>query len=257
MKIPYYQVNSFTRELTGGNPAGVCLLDEWLPDMTLQAIAACHLLPETAFVVPGEPKLRWFTPTTEVDLCGHATLATAHVLFQHRGIKDAELKFDSRSGPLSVKRVGDQYEMDFPAKDRLEVRSPVGLTSALGAEANVVFDGHYLMAVVHNEEAVQELTPDIREIELMHAHAVMITAPGDKVDFVSRFFAPRMGVPEDYATGSAHCMLAPYWAEVLGKKELTARQLSSRIGDIECEVAGDRVLLRGHAVTFIEGEVNA
>jgi PhzF family phenazine biosynthesis protein len=257
MKIPYFQVNSFTRELTGGNPAGVCLLDSWLPDMQLQAIAACHLLPETAFFVPGEPTLRWFTPSTEVDLCGHATLATAHVLFQHRGVDAPELRFESRSGPLSVRRASDGYEMDFPAKDRLEVRSPVGLTSALGAEANVVFDGHYLMAVVHDEAAVQELTPDIREIELMHAHAVMITAPGDEVDFVSRFFAPRMGVPEDFATGSAHCMLAPYWAEVLGKTTLTARQLSIRGGEIECEVKGDRVLLRGHAVTFIEGEVNA
>lgn len=257
MKIPYYQVNSFTRELTGGNPAGVCLLEKWLPDMQLQAIAACHLLPETAFVVPGEPKLRWFTPTTEVDLCGHATLATAHVLFEHRGMKDAELKFDSRSGLLSVKRDGDRYEMDFPAKERLEVRSPVGLTSALGAEANVVFDGHYMMAVVHNEETVRNLTPDLREIELMHAHAVMITAPGDDVDFVSRFFAPRMGVPEDYVTGSAHCMLAPYWEEVLGETKLTARQLSTRGGEVECEVKGDRVMLRGHAVTFIEGELIA
>lgn len=257
MKIPYYQVNSFTRELTGGNPAGVCLLDAWLPDMQLQAIAACHLLPETAFVVPGEPQLRWFTPSTEVDLCGHATLATAHVLFEHKGFDAAELKFDSRSGPLSVKRIGDAYEMDFPAKDRLEVRSPVGLTSALGAEPNVVFDGHYLMAVVHNEETIQNLTPDLRELELMHAHAVMITAPGDDVDFVSRFFAPRMGVPEDYATGSAHCMLAPYWAEKLGKSKLSARQLSLRGGDIECEVKTERVLLRGSAVTFIEGEITA
>ena len=257
MKIPYYQVNSFTQQLTGGNPAGVCLLDKWLPDMQLQAIAACHLLPETAFVVPGEPELRWFTPTTEVDLCGHATLATAHVLFQHQGVDAEEIKFDSRSGPLSVKRDGNRYEMDFPAKERLEVRSPVGLTSALGAEANIVFDGHYLMAVVHNEAAVRELSPDLREIDLMHAHAVMITAPGDEVDFVSRFFAPRMGVPEDYATGSAHCMLAPYWAEVLGKKTLTARQLSARVGDLECETKDDRVLLRGHAVTFIEGQLNA
>ncbi|MBZ0135609.1 MAG: PhzF family phenazine biosynthesis protein [Planctomycetes bacterium] len=257
MKIPYFQVNAFTRQLTGGNPAGVCLIEEWLPDMRLQAIAACHLLPETAFLVPGQPLLRWFTPTTEVDLCGHATLATAHVLFEHRGLDAAEVKFDTRSGPLSVRRLGNAYEMDFPGKDRQEVRSPVGLTSALGAEANIVFDGHYLMAVVHNEETVQRLTPDLREIELMHAHAVMITAPGNDVDFVSRFFAPRMGVPEDYATGSAHCMMAPYWAEVLKKPVLTARQLSSRLGELECETAGERVLLRGHAVTFIEGHVNA
>lgn len=257
MKIPYFQVNAFTRELTGGNPAGVCLLEKWLPDRRMQAIAASHLLPETAFIVPGEPKLRWFTPTTEVDLCGHATLATAHVLFNHRGFDGKELGFDSRSGRLAVRRSGETLELDFPVKELLETRAPAGLTSALGAQPNEVHDGHYLLAVLQDEEAVRTLNPDIRELELMHAHAVIVTAPGDEVDFVSRFFAPRMGVPEDSATGSAHCMLAPYWADKLKRKKLKARQLSERGGDIDCEVKGGRVLLRGHAVTFIEGEINA
>jgi PhzF family phenazine biosynthesis protein len=254
MKIPYWQVNAFTSELTGGNPAGVCLLKKW-PSLKLQQIAACHLLPETAFVVPGEPKLRWFTPTTEVDLCGHATLATAHVLFE-RGHANGELKFDTRSGELIVRRHDNGYEMDFPAKEATTIRPPSGLNPALGAGVNEVLDGHYLMAVLQDEQAVRELHPDLRAIELMHAHAVIATAPGDDVDFVSRFFAPRMGVPEDYVTGSAHCMLAPYWADRTGKKKLRARQLSSRGGEIECEVKGKRVLLRGNAVTFIEGELN-
>lgn len=255
MKIPYWQVNAFTSDLTGGNPAGVCLLEKWPSSMKLQAIAACHLLPETAFVVPGEPKLRWFTPTTEVDLCGHATLATAHILFE-RGHANGEVKFDTRSGELTVRRHGDGYEMDFPAKESTTVRPPSGLHAALGAGINEVLDGHSLMAVLQDETAVRELHPDLRAIELMHAHAVVVTAPGDEVDFVSRFFAPRMGVPEDYVTGSAHCMLAPYWADRMGKKKLNARQLSSRGGEIECEVKGKRVMLRGNAVTFIEGELN-
>ena len=257
MKIPYYQVNAFTELLTGGNPAGVCLLDKWPKDRKLQEIAASHLLPETAFVVPGEPKLRWFTPSTEVDLCGHATLATAHVLFHHRGEKAKEVVFETRSGELKVCRKGDGYEMDFPSKEYVTIRPPAGLTSALGAAPNQVADGHYLMCVLQDEEAVRELNPDLRELELMHAHAVMVTAKGDDVDFVSRFFAPRMGVPEDYATGSAHCMLAPYWAERTGKKKLKARQLSVRSGELECEVKDKRVLLRGKAVTFIEGELSA
>jgi len=256
MKIPYFQVNSFTTALTGGNPAGVCLLDKWPKDRVLQEIAASHLLPETAFVVPGEPKLRWFTPTTEVDLCGHATLATAHVLFHHRGEKAKDIRFETRSGELIVRRKNDAYEMDFPAKDALESPAPAGLTSALGAQPNAVLNGHFLMCVLQDETAVRELKPDLRELELMHAHAVLVTAPGDECDFVSRFFAPRMGVPEDHVTGSAHCMLAPYWAGQLGKKTLRARQVSERGGEVECEVTGKRVLLRGHAVTFIEGEVH-
>jgi PhzF family phenazine biosynthesis protein len=256
MKIPYFQVNAFTRELTGGNPAGVCVLKKWLSSLKMQQIAACHLLPETAFIVVGEPKLRWFTPTTEVDLCGHATLATAHVLFE-RGEAGDEIQFETRSGTLTVTRRDDGYEMDFPAKEANTIRPPSGLNPALGAGANEVLDGHFLMAVLQNEQAVRELNPDLRAIELMHAHAVIVTAPGDDVDFVSRFFAPRIGVPEDYATGSAHCMLAPYWADRTGKKKLSARQLSARGGDIECEVKGKRVMLRGNAVTFIEGELNA
>ena len=257
MKISYFQVNSFTRELTGGNPAGVCLLDTWPEDVRLQAIAASHLLPETAFHLPGEPKLRWFTPTTEVDLCGHATLATAHVLFRHRGVTESAITFESRSGELVVTRAGDAYEMDFPAKHAETVRPPAGLTSALGAAPNEVLDGDFLMCVLQNEEAVRELMVAPRELALLHEHAVMVTAPGDEVDFVSRFFAPNMGIIEDHATGSAHCMLAPYWADRLGKKALKAKQLSSRGGEIECEVMENRVLLRGHAVTFIEGEVVA
>jgi PhzF family phenazine biosynthesis protein len=256
MKIPYFQVNAFTRELTGGNPAGVCLLKKWPSSMKMQQIAACHLLPETAFVVVGEPKLRWFTPTTEVDLCGHATLAMAHVLFE-RGDADGEIRFETRSGALTVARHGDGYEMDFPAKEANTIRPPSGLHAALGAGLNEVLDGYFLTAVLQDEDAVRDLTPDIRAIELMHAHGVIATAPGNDVDFVSRVFVPRVGIPEDHVTGSAHCVLAPYWADRTGKKKLRARQLSLRGGDIECEVKGKRVILRGNAVTFIEGELNA
>lgn len=255
MKIDYYQVNSFTRELTGGNPAGVCLLESWPDDARLQAIAGSHLLPETAFLVPGEPKLRWFTPTMEVDLCGHATLAAAHVLFAHLGVKDDAVTFDSRSGELNVSRAGDAYEMDFPVKHAETIRPPAGLTSALGAAPNEVLSGDYLMCVLQDEQAVSELNVAPRELALLHEHAVMVTARGDDVDFVSRFFAPNMGIPEDHATGSAHCMLAPYWADRMGKQNLQAKQLSPRGGDLQCEVKGKRVLLRGHAVTFIEGKL--
>ena len=255
MKIPYFQVNAFTRDLTGGNPAGVCLLKKWPSSMKMQQIAASHLLPETAFIVPGEPKLRWFTPTTEIDLCGHATLGAAHVLFE-RGEANGEVRFETRSGELKVRRLADGYEMDFPAKEATTIRPPSGLNPALGAGANEVLDGYFLMAVLQDERAVRDLTPDLRAIELMHAHAVIVTAPGDDVDFVSRVFAPRVGIPEDHVTGSAHCMLAPYWADRTGRKKLAARQLSTRGGEIECEVKGKRVMLRGHAVTFIEGELN-
>lgn len=257
MSITYFQVNSFTRELSGGNPAGVCLLDSWLDDATMQRIAGCHELPETAFHIPGEKLLRWFTPTTEVDLCGHATLAAAHVLFAHRGYQEKEIVFDSRGGRLTVRRNGDAYEMDFPAKARNALISPAGLTAALGEAGNEVFGGDYLMVVLQDEKSVRELKPHMRELSLLHEHAVMVTAPGDEVDVVSRFFAPNMGIPEDHATGSAHCMIAPYWAGKLGRATLRCRQLSPRGGELDCEVRGERVVLRGSAVTFIEGSLAA
>ncbi|MPZ18471.1 MAG: PhzF family phenazine biosynthesis isomerase [Luteitalea sp.] len=258
MKLPLYQVDAFTNRLFGGNPAAVVPLDDWLPDELLAAIAAENNLAETAFVIPRPDviPLRWFTPTVEVDLCGHATLATAHVLFHHRFPALERLTFSTRSGNLIVTRDGDLLSMDFPARPGTPIEVTDELTSALGVRPREAHLASDLLVVLHSEAEVRALRPDMRAVEALDAFAVIVSAPGDATDFVSRFFAPRAGIPEDPVTGSAHCTLVPYWASRLAKSSLTARQVSARGGELECELRGDRVVIGGRAVEYLHGEIS-
>jgi PhzF family phenazine biosynthesis protein len=260
MEIPIYQVDAFAERLFGGNPAAVCPLQAWLPDATLQAIALENNLSETAFTIPlgpGHYHLRWFTPLREVDLCGHATLATAHVLFRELGEAGTRLRFESRSGELVVSRDGDRLVLDFPAQPPQACEVPDGLLAALGGEAREVwFSAEDYIVVYGSERAIRELRPDFSRLAQVEARGIAVTAAGsDGVDFVSRFFAPRVGINEDPVTGSAHCKLAPLWSERLGKEELLARQLSARGGELHCRLAGERVLLAGKGVSYLKGWV--
>ena len=260
MKLPIHQLDAFTGRLFGGNPAAVVLLDSWLPDAVLQAIAAENNLAETAFVLPGAEasELRWFTPAVEVDLCGHATLAAAHVLFHRGSGSGRRLVFRTRSGELAVDREDDGLlALDFPSRPgRAE---PVGddLVAALGARPREVRRARDLLAVFDSEAQVRDLRPDAAKVAALDAFAVIVTAPGDDVDFVSRFFAPAAGVPEDPVTGSSHCTLVPYWAERLGKTALVARQLSARGGELRCQLRGDRVRIAGRVVEYLRGEITS
>ena len=258
MKLPIYQIDAFTDRLFGGNPAAVVLLDHWLPDPVLAAIAAENNLAETAFVIPGgdEIPLRWFTPAVEIDLCGHATLAAAHVLFRHVTPAADRLRFTTRSGVLTVTRTAKRLTLDFPARPGVATEITQVLTDALGARPCAVLQARDLLAVFEREEDVRSLQPDFARIAALEAFAVIVSAPGTTVDFVSRFFAPRAGIPEDPVTGSAHCTLVPYWAARLGKTELTAKQLSPRGGDLHCRLAGDRVLISGQTVEYLRGEID-
>ena len=258
MNIPIYQVDAFTNRLFGGNPAAVVLLDDWLPDAVLQAIAAENNLAETAFVIPRPDvvPLRWFTPAVEVDLCGHATLAAAHVLFRHRTPSAERLCFDTRSGKLVVTRIGETLSMDFPSRPGRPVMIGDDLVAALGARPREVHLARDLLAVFDTEAEVRAIRPDFAAMAALDAFAVIVSAPGDECDFVSRFFAPAAGIPEDPVTGSAHCTLIPYWAERLGKTELAARQISARGGELACRLNGDRVLIAGRAVEYLRGEIS-
>jgi predicted PhzF superfamily epimerase YddE/YHI9 len=258
MKLPLYQVDAFTRRMFAGNPAAVVLLDEWLPGETLQAIAAENNLAETAFVIPRSEvsPLRWFTPGMEVDLCGHATLATAYVLFRHRFPSLERITFSTRSGNLVVTRDGDFLSMDFPSRPGRAVEITDEIVSAVGTRPREALLARDLLVIFEREEEVRAFRPDFERIASLEAFALIISAPGNSVDFVSRFFAPRAGVPEDPVTGSAHCTLVPYWAARLGKAKLVAKQLSARGGDLSCELRGDRVLISGNAVEYLRGEID-
>ena len=260
MKIPIWQVDAFATETFAGNPAAVCVLDDWLADGVLQSIAAENNLSETAFLVPhGEGfDLRWFAPAKEVALCGHATLAAAKVLFDLRGWKEATIRFRTRQrGVLMVAKNGEWFEMDFPALPARLVATPPGLAAALGVEPRRVLEStDDWLAVLDDEAAVRELKPDLAALKAFPCRCLVPTARGDAVDFVSRAFAPRYGIPEDPVTGSAHCALAPYWAGVLGKDELRAFQVSARGGEVRCQVVGDRVKLAGQAVVYLEGTIS-
>ena len=259
MKIPIWQVDAFAAQTFAGNPAAVCLLEDWLADGALQAIAAENNLSETAFLVPrsGEFELRWFAPAKEVALCGHATLAAAKVLFDLRGWEEKEIRFYTRQrGVLTVAKRGEWFEMDFPALPARPVATPPGLAAALGAEPRqVLASTDDWLAVLDDEAAVRNLKPDLAAVKKFNCRCVVPTARGDRADFVSRAFAPRYGIPEDPVTGSAHCALAPYWAGVLGKDELRAFQVSARGGEVRCRIAGDRVKLAGQAVVYSEGTI--
>ena len=257
MDLQIFQVDAFTKTLFAGNPAAVVPLTEWLPDQTMLGIAAENNLAETAFFVRRGDRfdLRWFTPTVEMDLCGHATLASAFVLYEELGFGVPEIRFDTKSGELRVERDGELLVMDFPARPPARHKAPDGLSEALGGTPEIVLKSRDYLAVFPSEAHVAALRPDFRAIVELGVHAVIATAPGDNSDFVSRFFAPSVGVDEDPVTGSAHCTLVPYWAERLGKTELYARQISLRGGELFCELRGDRVRIAGNAVMYMKGEI--
>ena len=257
-ELTIYQVDAFTDTLFRGNPAAVVPLDTWLPDHLMQAIGLENNLSETAFfVAEGEVyRLRWFTPAVEVDLCGHATLASAHVLFAHLGFTGERLDFDTRSGPLRVKRAGDAYRMDFPADRLTAAEPPAALFEALGRAPREVYTGREDYLVVYETQAdVAGLDPDFGRLKEIGGRGVIATAPGDEVDFVSRAFFPNFGIDEDPVTGAAHTTSTPYWAGRLGKDDLTARQISTRGGELRCVLRGDRVDLYGRAVTYLKGTI--
>jgi len=260
MKIPYYQINAFvTGSSFSGNPAGVCLPDVWPEDGAMQAIAAENGLSETAFVVPeGEGyRIRWFTPKVEIDLCGHATLAAGHAILEHISPELTLVEFRSISGLLTVTRKEGILEMDFPSWLPQRCEPPKGLAGMLGHEPVETLSTRDLICVFESQEQILALRPDMEAIAEIEYLGVAVTAPGRECDFVSRFFGPKVGIPEDPVTGSAHSSLVPYWSGRLGKDNLTARQLSARGGELVCSQRGDRVGIGGRAVTYISGHIHA
>jgi len=259
MEIPYFQIDAFTSNLFGGNPAGVCLLEQWPTDETMQAIGAENNLSETAFLVPSGPgqyDLRWFTPEIEVDLCGHATLASAFVIFRYVDKELAAVSFNTKSGLLSVVKDGDRLTMDFPSRPPSPCPPPEDLIKGLEVTPLEVHRSRDFLALLESEDQVRQLRPDFQSLARLDATGIIVTAKGQSSDFVSRFFAPAVGIPEDPVTGSAHCSLIPYWAGRLGKSELHAFQVSRRGGELFCRDAGDRVHISGRAVTYLQGTIN-
>lgn len=257
-RLKIYQVDAFAARLFTGNPAAVVPLQEWLSDETMQAIAAENNLAETAFFVPTSTgyHLRWFTPAVEVKLCGHATLATAHVLFSNDLVQEDDVTFDSLSGPLTVTRQGDLLEMDFPADLVQPIDTDPEVLAMLGLAQGKCFRGSTdIMVVIDAETTLLSLQPDHGRLKHLDARGIIVTAPGGQYDFVSRFFGAPVGIDEDPVTGSAHTTLTPYWANRLGKQQMNARQVSPRGGDVRCTLAGDRVRLAGKAVTYLNGEI--
>jgi len=264
--MKYYAVDAFTDKVFRGNPAGVCLLDRWLADVELQHIAAENNLSETAFLVDGGGyyELRWFSPSIEVALCGHATLASAHILFSEQLVSGNNIMFKTKSGEMRAERRGEGLYLDFPAFDAAPTTVYPALEKSLSYTVTDVFKGMDFLVLLDDEEKVRSASPDFHFLKKLKSEAgldtddfgIIITARGKKCDFVSRFFAPNMGVDEDPVTGRAHCMLTPYWAKVLGKKRMTARQLSRRGGELCCEYRGERVSIGGKAVTYMAGEIS-
>ena len=257
MKI--FQVDAFAETVFSGNPAAVCPLDQWLDDATMQNIAMENNLAETAFVVRQADgfHIRWFTPTVEVDLCGHATLATAHILFNHLGLTGDTIPFFShRSGPLNVYRQGELLILDFPSDTIERVIPTDAMNSAFDIQSKEIYKGKSdLMYVFEKEEDILNIKPDLRAIATLPARGVIITAPGSQVDFVSRFFGPQSGIDEDPVTGSAHTTLIPYWSKRVNKEALSAIQLSKRKGLLACKYLGERVLISGKAKTYLIGDI--
>ncbi len=261
MELRLFQIDAFTSQVFRGNPAAVCPLDEWLPDERMQAIAQENNLAETAFFVPrnGAFQLRWFTPRLEVDLCGHATLASAFVLFTELQPECEAVEFASRSGPLFVKRDGDMLTMDFPTWYLESLKEPPPeLLAGLRTKPREIFSvnpGNNYFAVYNSEAEVLALRPDFAKLEQLHPNGVIATAPGDNSDCASRYFAPSYGIPEDPATGSIHSALTPFWAKRLNKKNIHARQVSERGAELFCEDQGERVFISGRAVKYMEGMI--
>ncbi|MGE5395543.1 MAG: PhzF family phenazine biosynthesis protein [Candidatus Saccharibacteria bacterium] len=258
MLLPIYQVDAFASSLFKGNPAAVVPLEQWLDDQQMQQIAAENNLSETAFFISDGKgfHIRWFTPSAEVNLCGHATLATAHVLFNELHCKGETLSFNSKSGILKVSKVQDMLQLDFPADSIKETAADPVFTAALGFEPKAVYKGRtdYLL-LFDSEEIIRAIKPDFKLLSESKARGVIVTAPGSSSDFVSRFFGPNVGVNEDPVTGSAHTTLMPFWAERLHKKQIKAMQLSERGGELWCTLLGDRVLIAGKAVTYLRGQI--
>ena len=257
MQIPFYQVDAFTDHLFGGNPAGVCPLDKWIPDEKMQLIAAENNLSETAFFVSENEgfRIRWFTPKVEVDLCGHATLASGHVIFNHLNHPGNMINFESRSGRLLVRNDKNYITLDFPTASFTQVEPPEIITRALGIKPSEVYFSIDYMVLLGSEKDIAELKPDFQLLSQLETRGVIVTAKGRDVDFVSRFFAPAVGINEDPVTGSAHTILTPYWSKKLNKTELTAHQLSERKGKLICKHLGDRVEISGKAVTYLTGTI--
>lgn len=260
MRAPIYQVDAFTTSRFAGNPAAIIPLDTFLPNATLQAIAAENNLAETAYLVRknGDYILRWFTPSTEVPLCGHGTLASAAVVMERLEPTRTQVVFHSLSGPLTVKKNGAGYVMDFPTRSSTPIPTPPGLAEAIGATPLEVTENDFnYLALLPDENTLRALAPDMAALIRLGKPGLIATAKSDdpQYDFVSRYFAPVKGIPEDPVTGSAHCMLAPYWAQRLGKTDFTAFQASSRGGKVLCRLRGDRTELEGECVFYLEGEV--
>jgi predicted PhzF superfamily epimerase YddE/YHI9 len=257
VKLRLFQIDAFTSRMFAGNPAAVCPLERWLADTLLQAIATENNLSETAFFVPaGETyELRWFTPVQEVDLCGHATLASAFVVFRHLQPEWRQVRFTSQSGVLTVVRDGERMCMDFPAWEVRPCVAPAAVLDGLGRNPIAVLRSRDYVAVYGSEEEVRTLKPNLDRLAAADCLGIIATAPGRECDFVLRFFAPRAGVGEDPVTGSAQCSLVPYWAERLGKSTLHVRQLSRRGGELLCTHGGERVQIAGHAVQYLEGTI--
>jgi len=257
MKIPYYEVHSFAERIGGGNPAGVCVLDAWLQETDMQKIAAENNLSETAFVVKDADgfRLRWFAPKAEVDLCGHATLAAAYVLYSERGITDSSIKFFTRSGILNVARRGTEFTLEFPVLDIQPCEAPADLVAGLGRTPLAVYRSMDYVAVFGSEEEIAALTPDLDYLKKLDLRAVVVTAPGKDVDYVCRCFGPKIGIPEDPVTGSAQCELVPYWAQQKNQKRFSVIQRSSRGGRLTCELKGEQVFISGSTVLYLKGEL--
>ena len=258
MRLKQYQVDAFATRIFEGNPAAVCPLDNWLDDSLLQAIANENNLSETAFFVPAERgfHLRWFTPVAEVDLCGHATLAAAHVLFEILGFPEKQVTFQTKSGELVVQSKEGLLTMNFPARPPTSRPISDALIAALGRTPQEVWAANDYIAVFESEEIVRSIVPDFAKLQELDLRGVIVTAPGKDVDFVSRFFAPKIGIPEDPVTGAAHCELTPYWAQRLGKNNFEAKQVSARGGRLSCQLEGNRVIIAGRAVTFMVAEID-
>ncbi len=258
MQYPIFQVDAFTNRRFHGNPAAVVVSEKWLPTATMQAIAAENNVAETAFVVPAGERfgIRWFTPTVEIDLCGHATLASAHVLLEHGYTKRDTIEFTYVGGLLTVARADEHLALDFPSRPATRTNEVAAIGAALGAAPIETHMASASLAVFETEQQVLALTPDMNAVAKIPGYGLIVTAPGSNCDFVSRFFAPQSGVAEDPVTGSAHCTLIPYWSKRLGKTRLHARQVSERGGELWCEDRGDRVTIAGHTVPYLVGTID-
>lgn len=261
MPFPLYQIDSFTDKLFGGNPAAVCLLQNWLPNPVLLQIAAENFLPETAFIIPSTKaehySIRWFTPEIEMDLCGHATLAAAHVIFRHLGLAADRVKFSSASGELAVTRQDDLLTLNFPSRMPVKADLPEIILKGMGMTPLEVLKARDYVLVYDSEETVRALQPNRAVLDQINLDpgGIIATAKGETVDFVSRFFTPQASIFEDPVTGSAHCSLIPYWSQQLRKKELVALQVSERTGTFYCTDSGDRVLIGGTCVTYMQANI--